>query len=133
MNIQELKGLIKKQNQKWLVVNNFEFLYQKLGGSEFIKIGANTSQKSQNDIYVDILINSIIDWKNVKVKDLFEAETDFTSEDFKGVNVEEVVAFDKEVFDVFLQNHIYLVGDLFNGIEKTQISSNQKVEKNKKK
>lgn len=133
MNINELKSLLKKQNQKWIEVGDYQFLYQKLGGAQFIKIGANTSQSNQNDIYVDILVQSIVDWKNVKVKDLFEEDTDFTSDDFKGVKSEEIVKFDKEVFDIFLQNHISLVGDLFSGIEKTQITNNNKLETNKKK
>lgn len=68
VNINDLKQLIKTQNQSWIKVDNYEFLYQKMGGEEMIKIGSKGN--ATNDVYVDILVKSIVDWKGVKVKDL---------------------------------------------------------------
>ena len=52
---------------------------------------------------------------------------------FKNINLDEEVKFDETLFDQFLQTHLNLVGDLFTGIEQTQISKVEKNEKIKKK
>ena len=57
VNINDLKQLIKTQNQSWIKVDNYEFLYQKMGGEEMIKIGSKGN--GTNDVYVDILENNI--------------------------------------------------------------------------
>lgn len=133
MNINELKSLLKKQNQKWITIGDYQFLYEKLSGKEFIKIGAKGGNTNEVETYVELLVKSIVDWKNVKVRDLFSSEVDLTSDDFKNINLDEEVKFDDALFDQFLQTHLNLVGDLFTGIEQTQVAKVEKNEKLKKK
>lgn len=126
VNIKELKQLIKEQNQTWIKVGDFEFLYKKMGGEEMIKIGSKQASIESNSIYVDILINSIINWKNVKVKNIL-------GDDIEHENKEEFVEFDRELFDQFLSVNLGIVGDLFKGIDNAQQKSNEvKTERKKK-
>lgn len=126
VNIKELKQLIKEQNQTWIKVGDFEFLYKKMGGEEMIKIGSKQASIESNSVYVDILINSIINWKNVKVKNIL-------GDDIEHENKEEFVEFDRELFDQFLSVNLGIVGDLFKGIDNAQQKSNEvKTERKKK-
>lgn len=126
VNIKELKQLIKEQNQTWIKVGDFEFLYKKMGGEEMIKIGSKQASIESNSVYVDILINSIINWKNVKVKNIL-------GDDIEHENKEEFVEFDRELFDQFLSVNLGMVGDLFKGIDNAQQKSNEvKTERKKK-
>ena len=118
VNIKELKQLIKEQNQTWIKVGDFEFLYKKMGGEEMIKIGSKQTSIESNSVYVDILINSIVNWKNVKVKDILGNDIDHE-------NKEEYVEFDRELFDQFLSVNLGIVGDLFKGIDSAQQKSNE--------
>ncbi len=124
VNINDLKQLIKTQNQSWIKVDNYEFLYQKMGGEEMIKIGSKGN--ATNDVYVDILVKSIVDWKGVKVKDLLAEGTEHPA-------LEEEVKFDRELFDQFLSTNLNIVGDLFKGIDGAQIQSKETKEDRKKK
>lgn len=124
VNINDLKQLIKTQNQSWIKVDNYEFLYQKMGGEEMIKIGSKGN--ATNDVYVDILVKSIVDWKGVKVKDLLAEGTEHPA-------LEEEVKFDRELFDQFLSTNLNIVGDLFKGIDGAQIQSKENKEDRKKK
>lgn len=124
VNINDLKQLIKTQNQSWIKVDNYEFLYQKMGGEEMIKIGSKGN--ATNDVYVDILVKSIVDWKGVKVKDLLAEGTEHPA-------LEEEVKFDRELFDQFLSIHLNIVGDLFKGIDGAQIQAKEDKETRKKK
>lgn len=126
VNIKELKQLIKEQNQTWIKVGDFEFLYKKMGGEEMIKIGSKQASIESNSVYVDILINSIINWKNVKVKNVL-------GDDIEYENKEEFIEFDRELFDQFLSVNLGIVGDLFKGIDNAQQKSNEiKTERKKK-
>ena len=126
VNIKELKQLIKEQNQTWIKVGDFEFLYKKMGGEEMIKIGSKQASIESNSVYVDILINSIVNWKNVKVKNILGDEIEHE-------NKEEFVEFDRELFDQFLSVNLGIVGDLFKGIDNAQQKSNEvKTERKKK-
>lgn len=126
VNIKELKQLIKEQNQTWIKVGDFEFLYKKMGGEEMIKIGSKQTSIESNSVYVDILINSIVNWKNVKVKDILGNDIDHE-------NKEEYVEFDRELFDQFLSVNLGIVGDLFKGIDSAQQKSNEVKSERKKK
>lgn len=126
VNIKELKQFIKEQNQTWIKVGDFEFLYKKMGGEEMIKIGSKQASIESNSVYVDILINSIINWKNVKVKNVL-------GDDIDHENKEEFIEFDRELFDQFLSVNLGIVGDLFKGIDNAQQKSNEiKIERKKK-
>lgn len=124
VNINDLKQLIKTQNQSWIKVDNYEFLYQKMGGEEMIKIGSKGN--ATNDVYVDILVKSIVDWKGVKVKDLLAEGTEHPA-------LEEEVKFDRELFDQFLSTNLNIVGDLFKGIDGAQLQAKDTKEDRKKK
>lgn len=124
VNVNELKQLIKSQNQSWIKVNDYEFLYQKMGGEEMIKVGSKGS--AQSDVMVDILIKSIVDWKHVKVKDLLAEGTEHPA-------LEEEVKFDRELFDQFLSKNLNIVGDLFKNIDKVQVEAKEEKEDRKKK
>jgi putative ECF transporter S component (TIGR02185 family) len=82
-------------------------------------------------VITDLIVKSG-NYKSSK-KNILSCGVDLTSDDFKNINLDEEVKFDDALFDQFLQTHLNLVGDLFTGIEQTQVAKVEKNEKLKKK
>lgn len=95
MTLREMEELIKKQDQKWLKVGEYEFLYEKTTGekilNEQIKSIDSNDDNKELKLLIAVLIDSIIDWKNVKFKDIVDNTDGLKLED-----LEQEVPFKKE-------------------------------------
>lgn len=125
VNVDDLLKLIDIQSRAWVKIDKYEFLYQKLGGEEMIKLGSNGGAGT-NEVYVNFLVRSIVDWKNVTVRDVLPDGVEHPQ-------IDETVPFNRALFDKFLGKNLHLVGDLFKGVDKVQADKVEEKDKVKKK
>ena len=88
---EKLKLKIEAQNSKKVKIGEWFFILGAIGGYELIKAGIK-SNGDNKDLYVDVLLKSIVGWEGVKVKDLYDAEDE--------KEAEELVPFNPYFFDV---------------------------------
>lgn len=127
--------LVKEQDKKWVKVEHFEFLYKKLGRNELFDIVTAAEKRSSKDknldngkVISDVLVGSIIDWKNVKLKDLIDDDVSV-----EGYDVEEEVEFSKELFEIFLRENFSLFPAINSAVSESIVKKTEKVDKTKKK
>lgn len=89
-----------------------------------IKLGSNGGAGT-NEVYVNFLVRSIVDWKNVTVRDVLPDGVEHPQ-------IDEAVPFNRALFDKFLGKNLHLVGDLFKGVDKVQADKVEEKDKVKK-
>lgn len=127
MDITALKKRADEQSKQTFKVKDYTFTYKMVGGTQLMKIGADNAGKT-SQAYIDVFIQSIVDWSNVKVKDIIDI---VSASDI--AESENEVPFDKELFDIFLSRHIDLSQDIFSAIATIQANNVKETETKKKK
>lgn len=126
----DLLNLILNQNKTWIEVDGYKFLYKKLGGKQLLDISISSSDKSESEEMkrINLIISSIVDWKNVKVRDLIIDSEGLTDEE-----LDQEVEFSQELFDMFSADNLNITMKIFEEVRKILEKSFKNEENIKKK
>lgn len=126
----DLLNLILNQNKSWIEVDGYKFLYKKLGGKQLLDMSISSSDKSESEEMkrINLIISSIVDWKNVKVKDLIIDPEGLSDEE-----LDQEVEFSQELFDMFSADNLSITMKIFEEVRKILEKSFKNEENIKKK
>lgn len=112
MNYEQAGKIYQRNFSQWFEIGNYSFLFKKM--TEGDKSGLFIAQSNDYDYediqaeYFNMIYSCIIDWKNVKQKDILDIEDEDGNLEIDG--------FSKEAFDLFLKKNMHLVQELFDCI-----------------
>ena len=136
MDSKDVFALLEQQDRKWLKIEGYEyeFLYEKTCGTKILKSWLKDENKDEErkvvefDTTIEVFINSIIDWKNVKIKDLADNHYGLTEEQLET----EVKFSPKLLNNKLFSNQPGLILALINESNKSKISELEEKEDKKK-
>jgi hypothetical protein len=127
MNINKLKQKFKEEKKKEITIKDYMFTISVLNSLDMSKLFLKC-QKEHKEIEIEIVLASVIGYKNIKVKDVLADHSDFTKEELE----EEVKEFDVDVLAQFLGLKQDIMIDLYKDIAKNMADYTNKIAEQKK-
>ncbi len=127
MDIKKLKEQIKKDKIKEVEIMGYGFTIKTLNSLDMSKIFLKC-QKEDTQAEIEMVLQSVIDYKNIKVKDLISANELLSKKEME----QDIEEFDREIFTEFLGLHQDVMTKLYEEISKVINDYLKKIELQKK-
>jgi hypothetical protein len=124
MDYKNLKDRVKQQKSKYITIDGFEFQLTALNGIDMTRMAFIARSNPNKQIEVEMILESITDYKNIKVKDLL---VDCSPEE-----AEDEVPFDKDLLSEFLGRNQEIMIKLYEEIGTRMEEYNKKNDNQKK-
>ncbi len=127
MDIKKLKAQFKKEKTKSITVLGYGFDITVLNSLDMSKLFLKC-QKESKEIEIEIILNSVSTYRNIKVKDVLADQDNYKKEELE----EEIKDFDVEILAQFLGLRQDVMIELYKEIAKEMAEYNDKINSQKK-
>lgn len=124
MNVKDLLNRAKKERQDTVTIGEYEFELKILNELDVMNLALKQRNNGEFAFETSLVLNSVVNYKNVKVKDIL---SDCTDEE---ANNE--VEFNREVLEIFLGRNQSVILELFKAVSSKMAEAEEKKNKQKK-